>query len=56
MNAPLPPLRRTLEMMPSPVPESPGLLVRDPFDRNNAGHEEPDNLGQVLTLIPELRS
>ena len=27
----LPALRRTLEMMPSPVPESPGLLVRDPF-------------------------
>jgi AmmeMemoRadiSam system protein B len=31
MTAPLPALRRTLEMMPSPVPESPGLLVRDPF-------------------------
>jgi AmmeMemoRadiSam system protein B len=31
MAAPLPALRRTLEMMPSPVPESPGLLVRDPF-------------------------
>jgi AmmeMemoRadiSam system protein B len=28
---PLPALRSTLEMMPSPVPESPGLLVRDPF-------------------------
>lgn len=27
----LPALRSTLEMMPSPVPESPGLLVRDPF-------------------------
>jgi AmmeMemoRadiSam system protein B len=31
MTAPLPALRPTLEMMPSPVPESPGLLVRDPF-------------------------
>jgi MEMO1 family protein len=31
MAAPLPALRRTLELMPSPVPESPGLLVRDPF-------------------------
>jgi MEMO1 family protein len=31
MAAPLPPLRRTLELMPSPVRESPGLLVRDPF-------------------------
>jgi hypothetical protein len=29
--APLPALRRTLELMPSPVPDSPGLLVRDPF-------------------------
>jgi hypothetical protein len=27
----LPALRRNLELMPSPVPESPGLLVRDPF-------------------------
>lgn len=25
--------------------------LRDPFDRNNAGHEEPDNLGQLLTMI-----
>lgn len=24
-------LRRNLELMPSPIPESPGLLVRDPF-------------------------
>jgi MEMO1 family protein len=31
MTSPLPRLRRTLELMPSPVPESPGLLVRDPF-------------------------
>jgi AmmeMemoRadiSam system protein B len=31
MPAPLPALRRTLELMPSPVAESPGLLVRDPF-------------------------
>ncbi|HUG54829.1 MAG TPA: AmmeMemoRadiSam system protein B [Vicinamibacteria bacterium] len=31
MATALPALRRTLEMMPSPVPESPGLLVRDPF-------------------------
>ena len=31
MATPLPALRRTLELMPSPVPESPGLLMRDPF-------------------------
>ena len=27
------------------------LNIRDPFDRNNAGNEEPDNLGQVLYLV-----
>jgi hypothetical protein len=27
------------------------LGLREPFDRNNAGHPEPDNLGQVLALI-----
>jgi len=25
--------------------------IREPFDRNNAGIEEPDNLGQVLFLV-----
>ena len=25
--------------------------LSDPFDRNNAGLEEPDNLGQALTLV-----
>jgi len=25
--------------------------LRDPFDRNNAGHREPDNLGQTLYLV-----
>ncbi len=27
------------------------LGLSEPFDRNNAGHREPDNLGQVLYLI-----
>lgn len=27
------------------------LNLREPFDRNNAGTPEPDNLGQVLTLV-----
>jgi len=27
------------------------LQLDDPFDRNNAGHQEPDNLGQVLYLV-----
>src|SRR5262245_50235057 len=30
-NQPLPPLRRGLDMFPSPVAEKPGLLIRDPF-------------------------
>src|SRR5262245_51259644 len=31
MNKPLPRLRRGLDIFPSPVPERPGLLFRDPF-------------------------
>lgn len=31
MNQPLPSLRRGLDLFPSPVPEKPGLLIRDPF-------------------------
>src|SRR5688572_29718089 len=27
----LPALRRHLDLMPSPIPEAPGLLLRDPF-------------------------
>lgn len=27
------------------------LSLREPFDRNNAGHCEPDNLGEVLYLV-----
>jgi hypothetical protein len=29
--------------------------LRDPFDRNNSGHEEPDNLGQALFLVSRVR-
>lgn len=31
MHQPLPSLRRGLDLFPSPVPEKPGLLIRDPF-------------------------
>jgi AmmeMemoRadiSam system protein B len=31
MSAPLPSLRRGLDLMPSPVEDRPGLLIRDPF-------------------------
>lgn len=27
------------------------MSLRDPFDRNNGGNEEPDNLGQVLYML-----
>lgn len=27
------------------------LRLREPYDRNNAGHREPDNLGQLLYMI-----
>ena len=31
MSKTLPSLRRTLDIMPSPIPESPGFLIRDPL-------------------------
>src|SRR4029453_18665718 len=31
MAAALAPLRRNLDVMPSPVPDRPGLLIRDPY-------------------------
>ena len=31
MSRILPPLRQTLELMPSPAPDRPGLLIRDPY-------------------------
>ncbi|MBI2816646.1 MAG: AmmeMemoRadiSam system protein B [Acidobacteria bacterium] len=31
MYNPLPPLRNDIEVMPSPAPEQPGLLIRDPY-------------------------
>src|SRR6185503_10456146 len=31
MAAPLPRLRADLDLMPSPLPEQPGLIIRDPF-------------------------
>jgi len=35
MNKPLPRLRRGLDIFPSPVPDRPGLLFRDPFRYTN---------------------
>lgn len=36
MAEPLPRLRTNLDFMPSPVPERPGLLIRDPFHYSDA--------------------
>jgi hypothetical protein len=36
MARPLPPLRRGLDLMPSPVEDRPGLLIRDPFRYSDA--------------------
>lgn len=36
MSEPLPRLRATLEMFPSPDPEHPGLVIRDPFQYSEA--------------------
>ena len=43
MAAPLPRLRADLDIMPSPLPEQPGLIVRDPF-----------RFSEVTLLIPPL--
>jgi MEMO1 family protein len=64
---PLAALRNTLELMPSPVPESPGLLVRDPFRYADGililppplvpclllfdGHHDESDLREVLARI-----
>ena len=43
MAAPLPRLRADLDIMPSPLREQPGLIVRDPF-----------RFSEVTLLIPPL--
>ena len=43
MASPLPRLRADLDIMPSPLPEQPGLIVRDPF-----------RFSEVTLLIPPL--
>jgi MEMO1 family protein len=43
MAAPLPRLRADLDIMPSPLPEQPGLILRDPF-----------RFSEVTLLIPPL--
>lgn len=45
---PLPPLRRDLDMMPSPIEGHPGLLIRDPFHYSDATMVIPPSLVPLL--------
>jgi len=47
----LPSLRRELDIMPSPVPDRPGVLIRDPFHYSDAIVIIPPLLAQALTLF-----
>ena len=48
MASPLPPLRDDLDVMPSPLPEQPGLLVRDPFHYSDVTLVIPPLLARCL--------
>lgn len=47
----LPRLRRELDIMPSPVPDRPGLLIRDPFQYTDSVAIIPPLLAQTLMLF-----
>ena len=47
----LAPLRPELDIMPSPVPEQPGLLMRDPYRYSDALIIIPPVLAQTLVLF-----
>src|SRR5579863_10669396 len=49
-------LRPTLDFMPSPVPDKPGLLIRDPFYFSDATLIIPPVLVQSLTYFDGTRS
>jgi MEMO1 family protein len=51
MNKILPRLRRTLDIMPSPVPESPGFLIRDPLQYSEDILIIPPLLARGLALF-----
>jgi len=48
MSQPLPRLRMNLDFMPSPVPDHPGLLIRDPFHYSDATMIVPPVLVECL--------
>ena len=47
----LAPLRPELDIMPSPAPEQPGLLMRDPYRYSDAVIIVPPVLAQTLVLF-----
>ncbi len=47
----LPRLRADLDMMPSPVPDKPGLLIRDPFHFSEATLIIPPHMVECLTFF-----
>ena len=51
MSAPLPRLRGDLDFMPSPVEQSPGLLIRDSFRYSDAVLIVPPPLVQCLSCF-----
>lgn len=51
MSAPLPALRRRLEFMPSPYPDRPGLLMRDPLRYTEAALILPAPLVPLLAFF-----
>src|SRR5688572_20797850 len=51
MSTVLAPLRRHLDLMPSPLPDTPGLVIRDPFRYADAMLVLPPPLIPCLTLF-----
>lgn len=56
MGRTLPPLRTDLDFMPSPVPERPGLMIRDPFRYSDATLIIPPALVHCLELFDGQRT
>lgn len=56
MATPLPALRRNLDFMPSPVPERPGLLIRDPYQYSDATLIVPAGLVECLQCFDGIRT
>lgn len=51
MSQPLPSLRNDIEVMPSPAPDQPGLLIRDPYHYSSAVLIIPPVLTPALSFL-----